>query len=87
MSRPNYKQIEKLLEVKAHFDNRHSFKAWWDGDVYFVMSYRTVIAKFHKDINTWYLDSSKYSRTTSKQQSLLLRAITAHDDGYEIAPL
>lgn len=77
MATPNYKQIEFLLATHKPFVHGRSMSAQWDIDLtaYTVKSYETVIARYLADSDTWYFNPIKYSRTTSKQQTLVKRVI------------
>jgi hypothetical protein len=70
---PNYKQIENLLASKTPFTHQHSMHAVHNGKEYLVYSYRTPIAVFDIASGEWFLNLTKYSTTTSKQQSIVKR--------------
>lgn len=73
---PNYRDIELLIQDKKPFKHSHSMRALWDDENYIIYSYRTIIAVWKSDSNTWVLNTSKYSSTTSRQQSLIKRVVT-----------
>lgn len=72
---PNYKEIERvLLPNYTPFTHAHSMSAVWSGDEYLVYSYRTLIASRNSATGETWIDPTKYSVTTSKQQNLIRRA-------------
>lgn len=73
---PNYKQIEKLIFDRKPFKHGDSMKAVVEDNGYVIYSYRTVIARFDFDSCEWAFDTSYYSATTSRQQSLIRRALS-----------
>lgn len=72
---PNYKQIEVLLAQLVPFTHGRSMSAERTADEYLVFSYSTIIARCDLITGKWTLNPNKYSVTTSKQQSLIRRAI------------
>ena len=73
---PNYKQIEELLEDRLPFKHGRSMSADYDNQgVYRVYSYATLIATYDFVSRNWWLNETKYSVTTSKQQNILRRVI------------
>ena len=67
----NYKTIEQKLQTLTPFHG-NSLSAYWNGGVYYVESYTTLIAKaegIHRELDTRY-----FSATTSKQQRLIASA-------------
>jgi hypothetical protein len=83
-SNPNYKEIEALLRTWQPFEHADSMSALWADGVYNVYSYTTLIAtySFVEWVDTpagWWLNDTKYSRTTSKQQSILRRVIAEYN--------
>ena len=82
-SRPNYKDIEGLLRTWTPFKHADSMSALWADGVYNVYSYTTLIAtySFVERVGTtagWWLNDTKYSQTTNKQQSILRRVIAEY---------
>lgn len=80
----NYKEVEEALETLTPFKHGDSMSAENVSGMYRVYSYRTEIARFNHIENVWYVNSSKYSATTSKQQNIVRRVIAnldhqAHD--------
>lgn len=47
-----------------------------DGQKFVVYSYRQWIAIYDKESNSWQVNTEKYSRTTSKHQNHVKRAIS-----------
>jgi hypothetical protein len=81
---PNYKEIEQLIAEKVQFTHGYSMRAEWTDKSYKVYSYNTQIGEWRSDYQEWvFLNLSKYSVTTSKQQNLLLRVIK--QEGEKIA--
>jgi hypothetical protein len=72
----NYKTIETRLEQCSDFTG-NSLRGFWDGQTYKVFSYNTLIAtNGYTEESGWqkWVDSTKYSNTTSRQQNLIKRA-------------
>lgn len=65
--RATYRDIAGLLERRAPFTG-NSMSAHYDGEVYVVMSYRTVIAK--ADHRGHWVTREDYSVTTSRHKNL-----------------
>jgi hypothetical protein len=68
----NYKTIEYKLRNREPFKG-NSMWAYWDGEVYKVVSYSTLIAEQGSRGNLLISDR-KYSTTTSRHQNLIRRA-------------
>lgn len=72
----NYRTIATKLANREPFTG-NSLRAYWvsvDGQhEYQVISYNTIIAKSRHLANGW-VDPTKYSNTTSRQQNLIKRA-------------
>ena len=68
----NYKEIETRLTNRQPFTG-NSLRGFWDGDTYKVFSYSTLIATLGPDSPRW-VDPTKYSNTTTRQQNLIKRA-------------
>lgn len=75
MAQPNYKQVAELIAERKPFTHAHSMRAEVHADSYRVYSYSTLIATYTYDTGAWWLNETKYSPTTSKQQSLIRRVI------------
>jgi hypothetical protein len=80
---PNYKEIEtEYIPSFKPFKHGHSMRAsmWSDAQghiIYDVYSYSTRVASINVTKNQLvFLDLNKYSSTTSRQQSLLKRALS-----------
>lgn len=71
---PNYKQVEQLLKERKPFKHTDSMHAEIDGDTYKIYSYRTLIASYNFETEKWWIDDTRYSVTTSKQQNIVRRA-------------
>ena len=76
---PNYKEIEtEYIPSFKPFKHGYSMRAEVNtNNKYNVYSYSTLLASI--DVNTkqvLFLDLNKYSSTTSRQQSLLKRALS-----------
>jgi hypothetical protein len=67
----NYKTIEQKLQTLTPFKG-NTLTAYWDGDIYKVFSYSTLIAVSQPSGKV--VASAKYSVTTSKQQNIIRRA-------------
>lgn len=70
----NYRQIPSLIASRRPFEG-NTMDGRWEGDIYRVWSYSTVIAEYQNGV--WYLNTRKYSVTTSRQQNLIVRAISS----------
>lgn len=68
----NYRTIEQKLKDRTPFKG-NSMWAYWDGEVYKVVSYSTLIAEQGSRGNLLISDR-KYSTTTSRHQNLIRRA-------------
>lgn len=75
----NYKEVEQALELLEPFKHGDSMRATREHEWYRVYSYNTEIARYSAIEDTWYVNSSKYSVTTSKQQNLVKRVIANLD--------
>ena len=80
---PSYKEIaEEFIPAFKPFKHGHSMKAskWCDagGDIiYDIYSYSTRMASVNTEKRqVTYLNVGKYSQTTSRQQSLIRRALS-----------
>lgn len=74
MPKSNYKQIATALTEHATFEG-NSARAYRDaGNIYRVISYRTEIANYDLNTGIGWVDSTKYSVTTSKLQNMVRRA-------------
>ena len=73
MATPNYKQIAELLAIRAPFNHSGTLTAYREGDEYRVLSYSTLIATYNLMDGTWWINPTKYSVTTSKQQGIIRR--------------
>jgi hypothetical protein len=80
---PSYKEIaEEFIPALKPFKHGQSMRAskWCDasGDIiYDIYSYSTRMASVNTEKRqVTYLNVDKYSRTTSRQQSLIRRALT-----------
>lgn len=74
MSKATYPQIKIALEEHASFEG-NSCHAYRDaGGVYRVISYRTEVANYNLNTGEAWIDSTKYSVTTSKLQNIIRRA-------------
>lgn len=74
---PNYQEIEKdLIPNLKTFKHSHSLRAEILNGYYNVWSYNTLIATVNvsNPAIQWFNDE-KYSRTTSRQQSIIKRAL------------
>lgn len=74
---PNYQEIEKdLIPNLKTFTHGHSMRATIADGFYQVWSYNTLLATIclSNPAIQWFNDE-KYSRTTSRQQSLVKRAL------------
>jgi hypothetical protein len=81
----NYKEVEQALETLTPFRHGDSMSAENVSGMYRVYSYRTEIARFNYIEDVWYVNSSKYSSTTSKQQNMVKRVIANLDhQAYEL---
>lgn len=67
----NYEEIASAVERRLGFDG-NSATGFYDRGVYVVQSYGTVIAAF--DGYDYTLNSTKYSRTTSRLQNIVRKA-------------
>lgn len=68
----NYKIIERKMRDREPFKG-NTLTAYWDGEVYKVVSYSTLIATAVQ-IGYWTtFNDRKYSSTTSKHQSIVKR--------------
>ena len=72
MAVDTYATIARKLDRLEPFDNKNSMSGRWEGDTFVVYSYRTVIAKASRNGVRW-LNSDRYSVTTSRQQALIRR--------------
>lgn len=77
MTRATYKTMPALLATLTPFTHG-SHSARWDGDVYKVYSYSTLIATA-VDVNRGFVDvttfnENKYSMTTSRLQNIIRKA-------------
>lgn len=68
----SYKVIERKLKAQLPFKG-NSMSAHWFGNSYVIYSYNTLIASI--DINGYEFDDSFFSRTTSRHQGLVRRAL------------
>lgn len=68
----NYKTIEQKLKTLTPFKG-NSLTAYWEGELYKVISYSTLIASTHSN-GTFSVATRKYSVTTSRHQNLIKRA-------------
>lgn len=73
MATPTYKQIEGLLALHEPFNHSGTLTAKREGDEYKIWSYSTLIATYNLMDGTWWINPTKYSVTTSKQQNLIRR--------------
>ena len=69
----NYSILEERLARFVPF-NGNSMSGAWDDDVFFVYSYSTIIASHHSKDDTRFLNSKKYSATTTRHQNIVRRA-------------
>jgi hypothetical protein len=67
----NYKTIEQKLQTLTPFKG-NSLSGYWDGEVFRVFSYSTLIAVTQPSGRV--IASKKYSTTTSRHQNLIRRA-------------
>ena len=67
----NYKTIENKLADLVPFKG-NSLSAYWEGEIYKVVSYSTLIAV--KQPSGRVIASKKYSSTTSRHQNLIKKA-------------
>lgn len=72
---PNYREIETLIRDFKPFKHASSMSAYNNGKEYLIYSYRTLICSVNLEDGKIDFDASKYSVTTSKQQSLIKRAL------------
>ena len=68
----NYKTISTKLANREPFRG-NSLRAYWDGEVYKVVSYSTLIAEIG-NMGNMLISDRKYSVTTSRHQNLIRRA-------------
>ena len=74
-----YEQIKNIKEnyFEKQIDNKNLYiyaSIWnyhnnWNTNDYYIMSYKTNIAKYDANKNILYITSKKYSITTTKQQN------------------
>lgn len=69
----NYKTIARKLANLEPFRG-NTLTAYWDGDVYKVVSYSTLIATAVQAGYWTTFNDRKYSVTTSKHQNIIRRA-------------
>jgi hypothetical protein len=72
MGYANYRQIELAIIARDNFRGNSAWGMWVGGE-YKVVSYNTLIAKIGRDGELYYNDT-KYSRTTSRLQSIIRRS-------------
>ena len=72
---PNYKQIENDLIPNRKSFRHPSMHADNTGTYYSIYSYSTKICEIDLVTGQMWIDLNKYSVTTSKQQSLIKRAL------------
>jgi len=70
----NLQAVDKIAQLRPFEGN--SMSAKHEGNEYRIYSYSTLIAVIEGREIT-YLDNQYYSRTTSKQQALIARGLTA----------
>jgi TRAP-type C4-dicarboxylate transport system substrate-binding protein len=68
----NYKTIQQKLRNREPFKG-NSLTAYWEGQVYKVVSYSTLIAEIG-NMGNILISDRKYSVTTSKHQNIIRRA-------------
>ena len=71
MSNVTQREALKLIAKRIDFQ-ASNFSGFSHAGVYYVASYGTVIARYD---GTWALNTTRYSITTSRHQSLVRRAI------------
>ena len=73
---PNYREIEKdLIPNRKTFKHSYSMSAYNNGKEYLIYSYQTLIAEINLETGEIKINPNKYSRTTSKQQTIIKRAL------------
>jgi len=70
----NLQAVEKIAQLRPFEGN--SMSAKYEGNEYRIYSYSTLMAVIENREIT-YLDNQYYSRTTSKQQTLIARGLEA----------
>lgn len=77
MSKLNYSQIESAIANRREFTGNSCAGRWLDRSEYVVFSYSTLI--YSDDLMTGRktLNARKYSKTTSRLQGIIRRAIGA----------
>ena len=68
----NYDTIETKLRNREPFIG-NSLRAVWDGEVYKVYSYHTLIATLGQGGGPRWVSEERYSNTTSRAQNLIKR--------------
>lgn len=70
MAQANYAQVAQAIRNMQEFRGNSCFGQWLGG-VYLVTSYWTTIAKYDSTTGEVWIDSSKYSSTTSRLQNIV----------------
>ena len=73
MATDTYATIARKLDAIMPFDNKNSMSAKFDGPIYKVLSYRTLIATYDNNTGERWINPDRYSVTTSRQQGLIRR--------------
>ena len=80
MAYSNYRDIQAILESKhlKDYDGNSSAGRWWFvKPEYVIFSYSTLILRTNRHGEPEYFDNRYYSRTTSRLQGIIRRAIPA----------
>jgi len=75
----NYKEVEQALTRLDQFKHGASMSARYTTGWYRVYSYNTEIARYSVVEDVWYVNTNKYSSTTSRQQGIVRRVIANLD--------
>ena len=68
-------QAVEAIKLREPFKTHGALWARATGDRYEVVSYSTPIATWFQKYGTWDVNATKYSRTTSRHQNIVRRAI------------
>lgn len=70
MPKDTYSSIETKLKDHKKF-NGNSSRGFWDSGTYRVYSYDTEIANYNYHTKEFWIDSKRYSVTTSRLQNII----------------
>lgn len=71
----NYQQIENAIRQNKPFTHNGTMRATMLDNEYWIYSYATPIYKKYLQTGEVWFNEQKYSRTTSRQQNIIRRAV------------